>query len=300
VIVYLDQNKWIELARIVHGKEQSPHAKAILHALNAATESGCILPLSAMHYMETARISNADRRARLGSVMWKYSKGNTLTSYPSVVRHELEVALSNHFPCARPSENFALLGRGVSHAFGEHRTSDLPYEVEEEIERSMLTGNSKLNIEPLSFRNSVHRENFFAHLVSLHKTKEDLPKSKWENWLYAIALNDIRNPLAEVMCRHNIKKADFENLGETQLKAIMDAMPTRHLDIHLHRQVLKNLSYKAKITDLEDWAGLGIASCYCDVVVCEKHMANMIQRDRFSVKARIETNLANIFQTIPT
>lgn len=162
----------------------------------------------------------------------------------------------------------------------------------------MLIGNSRMNIEPLSFRNSVHRESFFAHLGALHTTKEDLPKSKWDNWLYAIALADIRNPLAEVMRRHNIQKADFENLGEAQIKAIVDAMPTRHLDLHLHRQVLKNPSYKAKITDLEDWAGIGIASCYCDVVVCEKHMANMIQRDHFSVKARIETNIANVFQTI--
>lgn len=299
MIVYLDQNKWIELARIVHGKEQSQHAKEILHVLNAATDSGCIFPLSAMHYMETARISNADRRARLGSVMWKYSKGSTLTSYPSLVRYELEVALSKHFPGVRPSDNFALLGRGVSYAFGEHRTSNFPPDIEEEIERSMLTGNSSMNIEPLSFKNSAQRENFLAHLGSLHKTKKDLPKSKWENWLYATVLADIRNPLAEVMCRHNIEKADFENLGETQLKAIVDAMPTRQLDLHLHRQVLRNPSYKAKITDLEDWAGVGIACCYCDVVVCEKHMADMIQRDRFPVKARIETNLANVFQTIP-
>ncbi|MFA6310397.1 MAG: hypothetical protein WCV99_10535 [Sterolibacterium sp.] len=300
MIVYLDQNKWIELARIVHGKDKSQRAKGILHALNAAIQSGCIIPLSAMHYMETARISNVARRARLGSVMWKYSKGNTLASYPSVVRYEIEIALSKHFSEVKPSSNIKLLGQGISHAFGENRTSNFPPEIEEEIERSMLTGNSGLKVDPLSFRNSAQRENFCAHLGSLHKTKEDLPKSKWENWLYAMAMVDIINPLAEVMYRYNIEKSDFENLGEAQLKAFVDEMPTRHLDLHLHRQVLRNPSYNPKITDLEDWAGLGIASCYCDIVVCEKHMADMIQRDHFSVKARIETNLANIFQTIQT
>lgn len=252
-----------------------------------------------MHYMETARISNVARRARLGSVMWKYSKGNTLAPYPSVVRYEVEIALSNRFPEVKPSRNLELLGHGISHAFGENRTSNFPPEIEEEIERSMLTGNPRLNVDPLSFKNSAQRESFCAHLGSLNKTKEELPRSKWENWLYAMALADIRNPLAEVMYRHNIDESDFENLGETQLKAIVDEMPTRHLDLHLHKQVLKNPSYNSKITDLEDWAGVGIASCYCDVVVCEKHMDDMIQRDHFSVKARIETNLANIFQTIP-
>lgn len=299
MIVYLDQNKWIELARIVNGRETSERAKVILYALDAAIESGCILPLSAMHYMETARISNVERKARLGAVMWKYSKGSSLASYPYVVRYEIEVALSKHFANVKPSGLFTLLGHGVSHAFGENRTSNFSPEIEDEIERSMLTGNSRLNIDPLSFRNSVHRENFCAHLGSLHKTKEDLPKSKWENWLYAMALADITNPLAEIMYRHNIEKSDFENLGETQLKTIVDDMPTRRLDLHLHRQVLRNPSYAPKVTDLEDWAGVGIASCYCDVVVCEKHMADLIRRDRFLSKARIETNLANIFQTIP-
>lgn len=298
MIVYLDQNKWIEFARIVHGKDKSPSAQMILHTFNAAIESGCILPLSGMHYMETARISNVARKTRLGSVMWKYSKGKTLASYPNVVRHEIEIALSKHFPQVKPSCNFTLIGQGVSHAFGENRTSNLPPEIEEEIEHSMLTGNSRLNIDPLSFRNIAQRENFCAHLGLLHKTKDDLPKSKWENWLYAMALADIINPLAEAMYRHSIKKSDFENLGEAQLKAFVDEMPTRHLDLHLHRQVLKNPNYNPKISDLEDWAGIGLASCYCDVVVCEKHMADMIQRDRFSVKARIETNLANTFQTI--
>ena len=79
------------------------------------------------------------------------------------------------------------------------------------------------------------------------------------------------------------------------MKSVINDMPTRHLDLHLHKQVLRNPNYAAKITDLEDWTGVGVASCYCDVVVCEKHMADMLRRDGFKTKARIETDLERIF-----
>jgi hypothetical protein len=36
---------------------------------------------------------------------------------------------------------------------------------------------------------------------------------------------------------------------------------------------------------------LTVASCYCDVVVCEKHMANMPRRNGFITNARIEVDL---------
>jgi hypothetical protein len=76
----------------------------------------------------------------------------------------------------------------------------------------------------------------------------------------------------------------------------MASVPTRKLDIHLHRQVLKNPQYNAKKGDLEDWAGLGTAVCYADVVVCENHFADMVRRDGFMTPARVETDLLAVFR----
>jgi hypothetical protein len=194
MILYLDQNKWIELAKIVYGIDQSVRARTIVRELRAAIDAGCVIPLSAMHYMETARISNADRRARLGTVMWDFSKGRTFASYPSVVEHEVEVALAKHFPQMNPSR-LQLLGRGIRHAFGQIAMTDVASPIDEEMERAMLTGSSRLVVDPLSFKSQVQRMNFLSHLDTLHKTKHELPKNKWDNWLYAVAIVDIRNPL---------------------------------------------------------------------------------------------------------
>jgi len=294
MLIYLDQNKWIELAKVVHGKDTSVRGKRILRSLIAATESGSTIPLSAIHYMETARISNTERRRRLGQTMWRFSHGTTMAAYMAVVRHELERALSKHFPQVTTTP-FSLLGYGSTHAFTLPSLQGLLASVEQDVEEALLVGSKHLKIDPPFFRNTEAQERFRNHLASLHAWSKKLPKVKIENWLYALLLADIHKPLAEILIRHNIPQSAFENLGEAQLKSIIDDMPTRRLDLHLHKVIVRNPAYASKITDLEDWAGVGVASCYFDVVVCENHMADMFKRNGYRTKARVETNLDNAF-----
>jgi hypothetical protein len=119
-----------------------------------------------------------------------------------------------------------------------------------------------------------------------------------ENWLYAMSTVDILNPINDVLRKHSVPFDALGALGEERLKQVIDDMPTRRVDLHLHKQVLKNETYRAKATDLEDWGSLALATSYCDVVVCEKHMADMLKRDRFHTVARVETNLEDIFPSL--
>jgi hypothetical protein len=128
-IAYLDQNQWIQLARAHHGKVDDPLLQRALTVLNRYTEAGQLaLPLSAVHYMEAARVANPGPRTRLGVVMWQLSRGLTIAPYASILTYELETALSKRFPVhPRP---FALVSPGVAHAFGmEPRPYRLPIEV---------------------------------------------------------------------------------------------------------------------------------------------------------------------------
>lgn len=297
MIVYLDQNKWIELAKIYHGKLSSPEDAAYLKEIKASIECGYKYPLSAIHYMEFSRISNVGRRKRLGEVMWKYSKGKTLASTEEITIKEIETSLKQFFPNIKPRP-LSLIGNGIEHAFGESLGKTLPDWINSTIDEAILKGYDGFNIEPISHSSTKHRESFRSHLDSLHQTKAKLDKSKWENWLYAMAIKDIRNPLAMVMKANDIDKDAFENFSVDQFNKFVDAMPSRSLDLHLHRQVLKNPNYKPKISDLEDWSGLGIAACYCDIVVCEKHFASMLKRDKFKTHARVVTSLYEIFDNV--
>lgn len=261
------------------------------------TAGHATLPLSAIHYIETSRISNDGRKVRLGSTMWRFSRGRTIAGYPAVVRHELEVALSAHFTHIVPEE-LQILGFGHAHAFGEAAASTVPSSFAEEFERTMLVGNEVLRIPPPASYASQHRENFRSHLASLHVRAAELKPELRENFLYAISTVDILEPLNRAMVKHRLPANTLEIFGETGLKKLINDMPTRRVDLHLHKQVLRNPKYAPKPTDLEDWAALAVASCYCDVVVCEKHMADMLSRDGFRAKARIEVDLDQTFASL--
>lgn len=295
MIVYLDQNKWIELARIFHGKDKSDNAKSILRDIEKSLACGYVYPLSSCHYIEFARIRNPGKRSRLGQVMWRYSGGRTLISLREIVEHEIEVGLQSYLPEIKPRK-INLIGFGIAHAFGEKLETLLPEWFNSEIEKMLLTGARELELDSIQGISNKHRLIFKNHLETVQKTKREISRSKWVDWLHAITLIDILEPFNDVLLQHNLDPMSLSSIIAQNGKDMISRMPSRAMDIHLHHQVLKNHQYKPKVNDLEDWAGLGVAACYCDVVVCEKHFANMIIRDGFSVHARVETNLANIFK----
>ncbi|MNG63954.1 hypothetical protein D3C79_221900 [compost metagenome] len=297
MIIYLDQNKWIELARMYHGKDNSIRANKILSEFNAVITSGsAVFPLSSIHYMETARISNNERRSRLGAAMWHFSQGKTLASSNKILAHELENALRNYIPKIKES-NLKIIGFGSEHAFGvsDKECDELNFYTRN-VERAILVGSKQLGIEPAQFFRTIHGENFKNHLQNLRGKFDDAQGVEKDNLLYAILTVDILSVFNAVFEKYSIAVSDYP-FDASSMKSIIDSMPTRSLDLHLHRQVLANPNYAAKITDLEDWAGLGLAACYCDVVVCEKHMADMMKRNKYKTKARVETNLENVFRS---
>jgi len=295
MIIYLDQNKWIELARIANGIDTSSRDLRVLQQFRDAVKNGCIFPLAATHYIEFSRIKDLERRKRLGSFMWELSQGKTFAPYGNIVDREIEVALQS-IGVKIPVRDLSVIGFGVEFAFGHNLDSDILNYFKDLVNKSILTGSQVLNMDPIGTVNfDSQRKSFLNHLNSLHEKKNQLVRSKWDDWLHAIALVDIIEPLNRVFTLHKLDKAILENMNIEEHKSFLTSMPTRKLDIHLHKQVIKNNQYRPKISDLEDWAGIGMASCYSDIVVCERHFADMLQRDSYKPAARIETKLDNVF-----
>jgi hypothetical protein len=298
MIIYLDQNKWIELAKIANGIDSSDRGKKILDQFSAVSGPECLFPLCSVHYIEFSRIKDLERRKRLGRVMWNLSKGKTIAPYRDIVEHEIEIALVEIGINITPRK-WTFIGDGIEFAFDIEFQSEILNTFKTIVNESALTGSEYFNIDPLCSKNlDAHRNNFFRHLSEIKERKYELEKSKWDDWLHAISMVDIIDPLNRVFQLHGLNVSIMDNLDIVQHRQFLMSMPTRKLDVHLHRQVLKNEQYRPKKSDLEDWGGIGVGSCYCDVVVCEKHFANLLQRDGYRLKARIETNLENVFANL--
>jgi hypothetical protein len=75
-IIYLDQNKWIELARAVKYPSEKPEVRAVLELLCQEVEAGrVLLPLSSTNIYETHKINVPQRRFSLAETQATLSKG---------------------------------------------------------------------------------------------------------------------------------------------------------------------------------------------------------------------------------
>ena len=97
-IVYLDQNKWIDLARVHTGKSQDPTAVRIHEQLLKAVRAQRVLfPLSASHVLETSKRNDPISRGALAETQAQFSLGYVYRSRLSRLHVEVRSALHRLF-----------------------------------------------------------------------------------------------------------------------------------------------------------------------------------------------------------
>ncbi len=118
-ILFIDQNKWIDLARAASGKPEGAAYVDIYRALSAAVDAEqVILPLTISHIIETAKRNDPESRLAVARVQAKLSKGSVYRSRK--VRLLVEIRNSLHAIFSEPAvelpENWAIV-RGFMQAF---------------------------------------------------------------------------------------------------------------------------------------------------------------------------------------
>ena len=314
-VTYLDQNHWIELSRAAHGRACRTETPNVLDALRKARASGrATFPLSLAHYLETLKHHAPDSRARLATFMLELSGGMTVASLQAVVRHEIEVALERWFPGRVVPAAFEFLGAGLTHTLGKRfgfrlewppEANDISASQRTAFEQSVLAmaehsllsgvlpnGNS---LDPGSVKDLTPDRHFKTALAEWRGVASQHSSDELERMIYAITLNDIKNSVWEVLAHHNIYVEEFALLGEHRWRMFLDDMPSRRADMHLRRQWAKNPSLKPKDSgsDLNDWAYLGVAVSYCDIVVTEKQMDDLFYRG-FETRATVVPQLGQL------
>lgn len=92
--IYLDQNKWVDLARARTGHDLGKPFVEAYEAAKAAAQNGqASFPLSAAHYFETHKQSSEQRRRDLAETMLELSRHDAIAPAHVIVPHEIEMAL---------------------------------------------------------------------------------------------------------------------------------------------------------------------------------------------------------------
>jgi len=306
-IIYLDQNKWIELAKAANGRA-SPELLQVLDILRESKRLGLnVFPLSLGHFIETNKRRDLESRSRLGSLMWELSDNWTLAAPTAIQRWELDRALSIVLNRRLSEQQVPLLGQGIAHACDHldarihldrdrHLPDDVRVALEKQADRmftkSVLTGIGPFG-EPakpdLSGPANKFSDGLLKARARLLNAAPDLQKRAG----YAQVIVDMLEDIQRALAFHGIPETELFGLGTEGLTAFVDAMPSIRLDMHLRQQWVRNQQLKTRPSDLNDFGYVGTAAAYCDVVVTENQLADLLNRDK-SKKATVISDLMDL------
>jgi hypothetical protein len=96
--VYLDQNKWIDLARAYYSRADGTRFIATLNRLQEAIKYGdARVPVSSDNTVEIVKDRNAERRQRLAHVMATICQTRTLAPQHAITPYEIDASIAEIF-----------------------------------------------------------------------------------------------------------------------------------------------------------------------------------------------------------
>lgn len=313
-IIYLDQNKWIELARAIHGRGHA-HLRPMVDLVRQMKASGlAVFPLSLAHHMETSKRFDAGQQERLGEFMWEISDGLTLASPKAILQFEIDTALQRTFQTTLNVRPFDLVRKGLGHAVGKPVgfTINDPDNVLQDTDRveleefadrvfaySVLTGTTPWGPAPRPRPDlSPPGKQFVANMTALRTKLASAPVELRRQTVYSILLNEILDALLAALALHGISVDQFAQLGldngpEGYIR-VLEQMPSVRVNAHLYMQWLQNPQLPFRENDLNDWYYVGAAAAHADVVVTERHFAHVVNSGGLVKKAAVISDLMDL------
>ena len=307
--IYLDQNKWIDIARAFYGREDGKPFLLVLDELTKRSDKGeIIIPISAVHYIETSRPKDAERRERLARFMVSLSKGYGILPFFSIREIEVQQAIARRLGI-KPYANIhdIVIGKGLAYALGseivvESFSPDVVKELTavigeeatmikmlvDSIDRGTVRSNGEENKEVLARLEDSRR-----------RKKEELSKEMRFRLAIAEMTSGSLIPIAVTYLKKiglDPKKFADEMISADNWISFFLDIPTMDIWINLHLLRDNDFSRPIHWNDTNDIAFLAIAVPYCDVIVVERYWAHHLQANGFDDKyhCKILTDLLQL------
>ena len=303
-VIYLDQNKWIELAKAIIKPEENKKYADVADLISNKVERGdWIFPISSMHVFETTLRANANSREKLVDVMVKISNGYAIKSFLDIQGNELSNTFFKIISPEKVSPIEAVLKNPLIAIGAEKFNIDieniyLPNEIKQElinivepffkknikdddIAKTILNNYDNSLADDFIKNDKLMTKIFNEDRISLLKlNKEDR---------YVIFLTKIFTRAAQDWNRESLKlfidnekiKSIFSN--KDQAIDFLEDSPSLNIYIKLLYELLKDKERPIKEHDHRDINFLSTAVPYCDIVITEKtwkHLINLNKLDK--------------------
>jgi hypothetical protein len=282
--VYLDLNKWIDLARAASGHKDGKHYHAALKtAEQLVLAKRAIFPLSFAHFMEVAKIGDDTRRRNVARLMVKLSQGWFLESARSLLAAELRKAIALRFDKLFDVEKIVPLTRSVKSAFGvagrlgvkefDDTILDSPGALEECLSGARAT------------RHFVERWKTFANSHERGRSLRRAASRDVRKRAYCASVTmAIQDDLVLALSECGLTWKQFGDLGPKGCVELLESVPSLEVEIKLFVERNEHWDRKIAPNDEIDLGFLSLAIPYCQMVITEKFWVSLVHRTRLDAK----------------
>ncbi len=308
-IIYLDQNKWIDLARAVKYPDEKPEMRSVLEWLIEELKAGRILvPLTASNIFETHKINMAERRFDLAHTQATMSAGLVFRGRYKRLEVELIDALRAIYAMpARVCEPTWFLSNVFFEAYlewGDPRFGDAVSKPVLEYIRAnpqaMLF--DFLMEDPGGVRRAAVAQ-FTQGSVELaerieERRKRDKTESKEmrRNLLNAmLMINEMDHIMACIALAGISDKPAFDIMRDNA-HALMDQTPTYYIEREMAVRIEEQHNRPIKENDFRDMQSFCAVVAYADIVVAENMFSSLARQAKLDKKfnTRIITSLLEL------
>lgn len=296
--IYLDLNKWIDLARADSGREDGKKYVTVLEAADAAvTEGRVIFPLSAAHFMEVAKIGDDTQRRRLAKLMTRLSRGWFIATPAFRLVPELRRAVATEL-------GIPLIGGEPQTAFTKSAKVAFidPALLGDDRQFSDLVMRSPAGLEEFLARARVEQP-FLDNWKVFAEQHENGRSLRWDvsrtvrKRAYCVMLTlGIHDRLEGVLREFGLERKELEKLGPERCVRLLESIPFFDVEINLHTERNEHRDRKIAPNDELDISFLSSALPCCQIVVTENFWTSLVQRLKLDRKygTRICSDLLSI------
>lgn len=305
MIIYLDQNKWIDLAKAIVKPEENPKYKEVANLVIEKAEQGkWIFPISAIHVLETTSRAQPESRKRLTDVMVKISNGYSIKSFLDVQKDELMNAFLKICAPEKTKTIEAIVKNPLVAIGAENyqicfKKGFLPANIERKF-LDIINNHVQKNITKECLANMIldnHNKELIDGLMVDDKTLTKQLETTRTNLLrlpkqhrYNIFLMErffgmikFLNIDIQKLCEENIiQKSLFDD--KNKCTNFLEGAALIDIRTKLTYDLLKDEKRPVQEHDNRDINFLSTAIPYCDVVITEKTWKHLVKSAKLDVK----------------
>jgi hypothetical protein len=317
-VVYVDQNKLIDLARQKNQADEQGISNSYTLLLEQVNQGNIIIPLSLTHLVETIKHKDEERRTKFAEFLGQITKGYCFAPFLIVEKYESLQAVKrwsgkqNTIFLSNGSHSFVnsgIIGKGLHFMFGqiidiakipqEHMWVADFFETEKSFYDAFIRMHNTEALEKMTALETHVIEGLEdARYSSINTNDKNLFKADFCNFVLEHVI-----PLINDTCKKlDIVPRDlYDDLDSWEkVEQFFLGIPFVDISLSLQHDLYKQKDKPYNPNDLRDIAFLTTAIAYSDIIVTENFWAHIIKKLKLDKKYELAvfTNIDDATQSI--